>query len=325
MRFDEYVERCLYDPEAGFYRSGAGVAGRRRGDFVTSPEVGPLFADVLGRFLDQAWVDLGCPDPYRIHDAGTGPGTLARQLAAQGRDVVGFDRAHGDELPVSGVLEGAVVVANELLDNIPFRIVEGRAGGWYEVHVAAGADGAARIEELVPISLGEGSDPHLVAVLDRLARAGVEPLDGVRVPIQEGAAHWVRDVLAAGPALVVAFDYGASTTAELVERGGWLRTYRQHEVGTDPLVEPGSYDITTDVALDQLPPPDEVTDQASFLRRWGIDELVEEGRRHWAEHAAHPDLAAIRMRSRVSEAEALLDPTGLGSWLVCTWGSSPAG
>jgi SAM-dependent MidA family methyltransferase len=133
----------------------------------------------------------------------------------------------------------------------------------------------------------------------------------------------VGDVLARGPAVLVVVDYGATTTAELARRGGWLRTYRHHERGDDPYDQPGGWDITTDVAIDQLPVPAgyerEVVDQAAFLRRWGIDELVAEGRAHWAAHAARPDLAAIRMRSRVGEAEALLDPAGLGRWLVCTW------
>jgi SAM-dependent MidA family methyltransferase len=129
----------------------------------------------------------------------------------------------------------------------------------------------------------------------------------------------VADVLAGGPAVLIAFDYGLPTTAELAERGGWLRTYRRHRRGTDPLVEPGRWDITTDIALDQLPPPTETVDQATFLRRWGIDELVEEGRAYWAAHAAAPDLVAVEMRSRLSEAEALLDPDGLGGWLACTW------
>jgi hypothetical protein len=51
----------------------------------------------------------------------------------------------------------------------------------------------------------------------------------------------------------------------------------------------------------------------------GIDELVDEGKRYWEAHAAHPDLAAMRMRSRISESEALLDPAGLGSFTVCEW------
>jgi hypothetical protein len=55
------------------------------------------------------------------------------------------------------------------------------------------------------------------------------------------------------------------------------------------------------------------------LQLWGIDELVEEGKRVWAAEAARPGLRAMTMRSRVSEAEALLDPSSLGSFTVLTW------
>ena len=103
----------------------------------------------------------------------------------------------------------------------------------------------------------------------------------------------------------------------------WLRTYRGHERGGHYLADPGSQDITAQVVLDQLPVPDAVRTQAQFLQRWGIDELVEEGRRAWAVAAAAPTLAAMKMRSRVREAEALLDPAGLGGFLALEW--SPLG
>ena len=111
-------------------------------------------------------------------------------------------------------------------------------------------------------------------------------------------------------------DYCRATTAELagLPWREWLRTYRGHERAGHYLADPGSCDITTDVALDQLPPADVVSTQAQFLRRWGIDDLVEEGRRYWEANATQPDLAALRMRSRVAEAEALLDPSGLGGF-----------
>ena len=81
---------------------------------------------------------------------------------------------------------------------------------------------------------------------------------------------------------------------------------------------PGAQDITVDVALDQLPEPDAVRTQAQFLRRWGIDELVDEGRRAWpAGRGARPRGAG--MRSRAAEAEALLDPSGLGGFGVVQW------
>jgi hypothetical protein len=80
--------------------------------------------------------------------------------------------------------------------------------------------------------------------------------------------------------------------------------------------------VTVEVALDQLPPPAAVRAQAQWLRRWGVDDLVGEGKRVWADSAARPGLEAMRMRSRVSEAEALLDPTGLGNFAVVEWPGS---
>jgi hypothetical protein len=120
---------------------------------------------------------------------------------------------------------------------------------------------------------------------------------------------------------VVALDYMSPTTAGLALRPWreWLRTYRGHERGGHYLAAPGSQDITTEVAVDQLPEPDAVRSQAQWLQLHGIAELVDEGRRYWEEHAARPDLTAIKMRSRVSEAEALLDPSGLGGFTVLEW------
>jgi hypothetical protein len=99
----------------------------------------------------------------------------------------------------------------------------------------------------------------------------------------------------------------------------WLRTYRGHEKGQHPLQRPGSQDITCEVALDQLPSPDAVRTQQQWLQLWGIDELVDEGRRVWTERAAQGDLAAIKMRSRITEADALCDPSGLGGFIVAEW------
>ena len=61
LRVDEFLERALYDPAAGFYGAGRGRAGRR-GDFLTSPEVGPLFGAVLARAIEGWWDEAGRPD-----------------------------------------------------------------------------------------------------------------------------------------------------------------------------------------------------------------------------------------------------------------------
>src|SRR5262245_49133869 len=70
---------ALYGPN-GFYTSG-GRAGRR-GDFITSPEVGPLFGAVVVRFVRDEWNRLGRPDGFTFVDAGAGPGALARAMLA---------------------------------------------------------------------------------------------------------------------------------------------------------------------------------------------------------------------------------------------------
>ena len=91
---------------------------------------------------------------------------------------------------------------------------------------------------------------------------------------------------------------------------------RAPSAATTTSPRPARQDITSEVAIDQLPAPDTIRTQSQWLQLHGIGELVDEGRRHWEAHAARPDLEAMRMRSRVGEAEALLDPHGLGAFTV---------
>ncbi len=330
--FERYMELALYGRDGFYMREGGGSAGRR-GDFITSPEVGPLFGAVLARFIDGEWKRLGRPEPFTVIEVGAGPGTLARSVAlaapacatamryvaievspAQRRRhpevVISFASLHDaiDEAATDGVPLDGVVIANELLDNLPFRLAV-FDDGWREAFV--GRDPSGRYVEVLPVPIEPVPDMlHVRAAL------------GARVPLIDRAAAWVEDarsLLRSGS--VVAIDYGVAHTAELAARPwrDWLRTYRDHERGRHYLAEPGSQDITTDVPFDQLPEPDAVRTQAQFLQRWGIEELVAEGKRIWAEQAARPGLEAMRMRSRVSESEALLDPAGLGAFLVTEW------
>jgi uncharacterized protein CbrC (UPF0167 family) len=81
------------------------------------------------------------------------------------------------------------------------------------------------------------------------------------------------------------------------------------------LLEPGTQDITTQVMVDQLVravPGLLVTQQSEWLHKWGIDELVSEGDKYWEEHKSAPDIAALKMRSRAKEAQALTSQDGLG-------------
>lgn len=196
-----------------------------------------------------------------------------------------------------------LVLANELLDNLPFGLLEKTDRGWAEVRVAASGD--ALVEVLVPCDEGPQVD--------------VPP--GARVPLQRVARQWVESALSRlHRGRVVAVDY-ADTTEAFGHRPWteWVRTYRDHAPGAGALAHPGEQDITCEVAIDQLPPPTHASTQAAFLRANGLEELVAEARLAAADRAGGVTIASLAAASRVSEAAALSDPAGLGGFTVLEW------
>jgi SAM-dependent MidA family methyltransferase len=336
------METALYGDD-GFFTAGKGA----RRDFVTSPEVGSLFGACVARALDAYWHTLDEPDPLLVVEAGAGTGRLAREvlraepdclhalryvlverserLRAEQRarlpldppdEALGpFVRASEEETAVPVTSAGpvfaslaempavqggaAVVLANELLDNLPFGIAEWDGERWLEVRV--GLDGDRFVEVLLPMP-----EPLSLAV----------PA-GTRVAVPRGLRAWFAEcdqVLRHG--FVVLIDYMTDESALHV------RTYRGHTQGDDPLVAPGTQDITADVVVGQLLAAAGGfalalhTTQSAWLRELGIDDLADEGARQWREGAHRGDLDALAGRSRVHEAEILTDPAGLGAHRV---------
>ena len=340
MGFDQWMEQALYHPQHGFYNSG-GQAGRRGKDFLTSPEVGPLFGAVLAKAIDGCWNELGQPDPFIVIEAGAGRGALAASvlrakpacfeamryvmverselLRSQQQETLRVVAANNDGKIISlqklpeciprskPFAPFGMVIANELLDNLPFRILERTASGWEEVVVRLSRNGKFTNE------ITAYSDSKLAATL-----APNAPI-GARIPLQAQASAWVRQACELiGQGRVIVFDYGA-TTSELAKRDGWLRTYTKHGKGTSPLANPGQQDITSDVAFDQIPPPASIQTQADFLQDWSIQSLVAEGQQEWQQNAANPTTKALIARSRPTEAQTLCDPTTFGSYKVAQW------
>jgi SAM-dependent MidA family methyltransferase len=71
--------------------------------------------------------------------------------------------------------------------------------------------------------------------------------------------------------------------------------------------------------LDQLPTGFATSTQANFLTQWGINDLVREGSDYWESMKNAPDVAAMKMRSRSTEAKSLIDQTGLGTFTALSW------
>jgi SAM-dependent MidA family methyltransferase len=318
ISFEQYMGLALYG-EGGFYQDG-GKAGRR-GNFITSPEVGPLFAAVIARYLDDCWNELGCPSSFDVVEVGAGPGTLARGIVdAQPKCMsalkyVAVEISEAQRALHPGFVDSVehfpdrtiqgVILANELLDNLPFKLFV-YDSKWMEALVGLGDDGKF-VEVLRAVDV-------IPAILPKSA-----PL-GSRAPIQTAASQWLLNVsqkLSRGRVLV--FDYCSESTSELAVTPWreWLRTYKDHDRGVHYLIEPGTQDITTQVMIDQLMevvPELSVTQQSEWLHKWGIDDLVSEGSSYWEQHKSAPDIAAMKMRSRLNEAQALTDRDGLGAF-----------
>ncbi len=163
ITFAQFMEAALYDPEEGFYaRAPVG----ERGDFVTGPHVSSAFGVLVARQVEEFFELLDKPDPFWVVEAGAGDGTLAGQIleflpttvraltnyvaversAAGRRAMEGLDAlvlSDPGEIP-SGLV--GCVLANELLDNLPFHWLRGTAAGPVELHVGLEGDLMALVE-----------------------------------------------------------------------------------------------------------------------------------------------------------------------------------
>jgi SAM-dependent MidA family methyltransferase len=349
------VDAALYGP-GGFYTTGGG-AGRDR-DYLTSPELGPLFGAVVARAIDECWDRCGQPDPWIVVEAGAGGGALAATvLAAPPRCApalryVAVEPSPALRAAAAGQLrveEPAQVlgplVAGETLEPRPLPglgplvtvMSEPPVGPFtgmvlahelldnlaFDVYQRAATTWAEVRVSHDGSGWTEVSVPAAVAVSAHLESLAPDAPAGARVPWQGAARRWIRTAAASiDRGMVVAFDY-TRTTAEMASWGGWMRTYRAGGRGTDPLEDLGLQDITTDVAVDQLQgvvPSMRTESQAAWLERHGMDELVAAAREEWIQRAVAPDLRALQARSRVGEAAALSDVEGLGSFAVMELG-----
>ncbi len=328
LTFNDYMEAALYDPYDGFYTKP--VVGEA-GDFVTSPHVSPAFGILLATQVEEFWRLLGRPDPFSVIELGAGDGTLARQvlevLPPPLRDVTRYtavDRSAtaramladldvsvaGDLSDVSGPLEGCVV-ANELLDNLPFHRLRRTAGGVVELYV--GLEGERFVLHEGPPSRSELADhlPDLPEGSEWLIR-----------PSAASVIEQARRVLSRG--YVWMADYGLSDPGLTSVHG-----YRRHRLEGDVLADPGSRDITAGVDIEAIARHAKqrglsvwgpVTQREALLAL-GFRELDHRAQRRQIEAVERRrGVDAMRIYSNRTRANLLLARGGLGDFSVVCLG-----
>lgn len=328
LPFERFMELALYHPAGGFFSSDV-LRSTRGGDFLTSPEVSALFGETLAGFVRAEERRVG--PPFLLVEVAGGSGSLLRPLvAAWGGEAWAVEASPAARAELAAVVGASrvvesmdllrvpfrgVVLANELLDNLPMAVAQLTPDGWRERWVGRDGDGLAFVD--APVR------PEVEAWLGRFA-GPVEVGGWVEVQLQ--AAEWLRSALAMleGGSMVL-FDYG--DTAENLasrRRDGTLRTYRSHHLGPHPLDEPGATDITADVNFTALEAVAreagaavELWRQDDFLASLGLRERLSDLRRRELELARGGDeMERLRVRTLRTEAETLMHPRGLGDFRV---------
>jgi SAM-dependent MidA family methyltransferase len=324
MPFDRFMEIALYDP-AGFY-GGPRLRSAKRGDFMTSPEVSPLFGATLGRYVSRERDRIG--EPFQVIEVGAGSGSLLASLVKTVEvDAWAVEVSQAAREALAGILDPhhvlselpdtarGVILANELVDNLPMALAQNIEGRWRERWVGAEGDTLHFIDA-----------PTRPAVRQWLDCYAGEVPEGGWVEVQLTAQTWLEDALRrieAGSLVVI--DYGDTAENLIPRRGdGTLRTYRAHHLGPHPLDEPGATDVTADVNFTALIATAEAAGAEVELHRQD-DFLTELGLREQLSLLRHEELKAarsgdemerLRLRSLKTEAETLMHPRGLGDFRV---------
>lgn len=337
LTFADYMRVALYEPDYGYYMSGAARVGWE-GDYFTSSDVSVLFAHCLGRQLAQWWEKLNRPEPFIVLEQGAGRGNLAEAVRAWAmQDAPGLaaalDYRAADIRQGQDAIEGtapaqraAVVLSNELVDAFPVHVVEARGAKLYEVYVTT-QDG--RLCEIV----SEPSTPELAAYLERFRVPWAAFGDGWRAEINLDALRWLHStaqLIRRGYILTIDYGDKAKDLYTPQRPRGTLRGYWRHRLSYNQLAHPGEQDITAHVNFSAL--IDEgrqlglrlhrFTTQRDWLKGLDIDEEVEQ--RRASEFAAadseratdRGQIALLKWYDLRNRLAALTDPSGMGNFKV---------
>mgnify|MGYP002378422555 FL=1 len=276
ITFARFMELALYAPGLGYYRAGTRKFGPG-GDFVTAPELSPLFSRCLARQCGEILERIGGGE---ILELGAGTGVMAADILQELRALDALPARYAilelsgdlrdrqrqtlaehapdllerviwlEALPEAG-LRGAVI-GNEVLDALPVERFRVTPNGPRRLHVVwAEADPATGREPGLDWAEERGADPELTATVTRLeTELGWGLPGGYTSEYVPRLADWMRAIaepLAAGALLFVDYGYSRREYYHPERADGTLLCHYRHRVHADPLLLPGLQDITASV------------------------------------------------------------------------------
>lgn len=264
--FSEFLNLALYEPNLGYYTSNANAMGVK-GDYITAPEIGDAFGKCLARKIADTLSLMD--EPHTIFEFGAGSGKLASQilkelklfdihplnysiieispaLQARQRRILNehapatLDYVNWlDRLPDQG-LRG-VIVANEVLDALPFELLQVNNQKFLQGYTVLSANGLAT----------EFRPEHRVDFASSLKRLTLpELVDGYISELHCQADAWIRtvsDQLDHGSIIIVDYGYPEHEYYHPERATGTLACFHRHEVNFNPYINIGYQDISTHI------------------------------------------------------------------------------
>lgn len=263
ISFAEFMQEALYAPRLGYYSAGTAKFGAP-GDFVTAPEIGPLFGRLVAR---QSGIVLQSLPGAAVLEIGAGSGALAvailGSLATQGIEPVRYlilevsaDLAARQEALIRAEVpelfsrvewldrlpqqfEG-IIIANEVADALPVERFRKRDAAVQQIRVGYDHQGFTWRDAEAPAFLR-----HAVADIEKTIGHALP--NGFVSEVSVGLPQWIADIAACiERGLVFLFDYGLSRREYYApdRSDGWLRCHFRHHAHNDPLIHPGIQDLT---------------------------------------------------------------------------------
>ena len=299
LPFDRYMALALYAPGLGYYARDDrqfGLLPASGSDFVTAPELSPLFGRALAAQVAQA---LAASGTDAVYEFGAGSGALAAQLL-DALDALGARVQRYAIVELSGALRArqqerlarfgarvqwlpalpdamhGVVVGNEVLDAMPVPLLRWDGARWLERGAVSGAEGSFAWEDrptpLAPPFQAERPEQHFTpGYLTEIH------------PQQQAFVATLAERLERGAAFFIDYGFPEAEYYHPQRRGGTLMCHRAHRADDDALADPGAKDITahvnfTAIALAAQDAGMEVlgyTSQARFLFNCGLVEMLQ--------------------------------------------------
>lgn len=273
--FWRFMELALYAPGLGYYSAGATKFGAA-GDFITAPELGPLFAECVaeavvpvlqqlgpqahfvevgggsGRFAGDAITRMAqmdaLPARYSILEPSADLRERQGEYLRQRLDASQFRRVHWLERPPQDEWHG-VLFANEVIDALPtprFAIVDGEV---MEEHVALDGDGGFK-------RVDRPADALLSAAVRHVERQLPQPFaEGYRSELLPQLPYWIQAVIGGlrnGAMLFVDYGFARSEYYLPQRNDGTLRAFHRHTVSGNVFANPGLQDLTASVDFTAL-------------------------------------------------------------------------